>query len=360
MEKLFTLGPVEMYDEIKEIGGQQIPYFRTDEFSQVVKDTAAMLKKLAGADEKADVIFLTCSGTGGMEATIMNCFTPEDKLVVINGGSFGHRFCELCELHKIPFTPITLDKDEKLEQKQIDDVLKEGSFTGLLVNIDESSTGQLYDIKMLSDICKANRMVFVVDAISSFLADKLNMEELEIDALILSTQKALSLAPGMSPVIVSGRMIEERINKIDSGIMYLDFKEHMKNAVRGQTPYTPAVRIIYEMNKMLQMFCEKGIDNIVKETAEIAEDFRKKIKEIGLSYPDYPLSNAVTPVIFNNGEARFVYERLRYDYGMTVNPNGGDAATRLFRVAHIGRHSMADNDELINAIKEIMEKWNEQ
>ncbi len=251
MSKLFTIGPVEMYPETMKIGAMQVPYFRTPEFSEIVLDSATKLQHLLGCDEAYRTVLLTASGTGAMEATIMNCFTEEDRLLVIQGGGFGKRFVELCEIHKIPNTPVIVPEGTVLTKEMIDNAAACGEYTGLLVNIHESSTGQLYDIKMLSNYCKEHGLIFVVDAISSFLADQISCAELGIDAIILSSQKALSLAPGLSFVVISERMLNDRVNRINSGIMYLDFKDHLKNMERGQTPFTPAVRLVYELTDML-------------------------------------------------------------------------------------------------------------
>ena len=352
MSHLFTIGPVEMYPETLEIGGKQVPYFRNDEFSQVVLSASEGLNRLL-FNEKGKVILLTCSGTGAMEATIMNCFTKEDKLLVIEGGSFGHRFTQICEVHEIPFKAVKVEHGITLTRDMIDEEIGDDEFTGLLVNLDETSNGQLYDINMLSELCKEKGLVFVVDAISAFLADEVNMDKYGIDAVILSSQKALSLAPGLSVVSLSERMLK-RVDEIDSKSIYFDFKDHLKNAERGQTPFTPAVRLIIELEDMVKRIEEKGIDNIIAETKEIALYFRKRINEIGLEYPSYPLSNAVTPVIFPDENADVIYRRLIDDYGFTVNPSGGDFAKTMFRVSHVGNHSIEKTEELILAIDEII------
>ena len=173
MSKLFAIGPVEMFEETLEIGGKQVPYFRNDEFSQVVFSASAGLKRLL-FNEKGEIILLTCSGTGAMEATVMNCFTKEDNLIVINGGSFGNRFVQICEVHEIPHKVVEVEQGETLTREMIDEVIGDDEFTGLLVNLDETSIGQLYDIEMLSELCKEKDLVFVVDAISAFLADEVN------------------------------------------------------------------------------------------------------------------------------------------------------------------------------------------
>ena len=353
MTKLFAIGPVEMYEETLEIGGKQVPYFRNDEFSQIVLSASAGLKRLLN-NNKGENIFLTCSGTGAMEAVIMNCFTKEDNLIVIDGGSFGHRFTQICEVHEIPYKSVKVE-NETLTREMIDDVIGEEEFTGLLVNLDETSIGQLYDIEMLSELCKEKDLIFVVDAISAFLADEINMDKYGIDAIILSSQKALALAPGLSIVAVSERMMD-RIDVIDSKSLYFDFKDYLKNGERGQTPFTPAVRVIIELEDMVKRIEKKGIDNVIKDTNKIALYFRKRIKEIGLDYPSYPLSNAVTPVIFPDENADIVYRELIDKYGFTVNPSGGENAKKMFRVAHVGNHSIEDTEELILAIEEIIKK----
>ena len=354
MKHLYAIGPVEMYDETLEMGGKQVPYFRNDEFSQVVFSASAGLKRLL-YNENGEIILLTCSGTGAMEATIMNCFTKEDNLIVIDGGSFGHRFCQICQTHEIPFETVKVEQGEILTREMIEEVLSHGKFTGLLVNLDETSIGQLYDIEMLSEICNENDLFFVVDAISAFLADEVNMDKYGIDAVILSSQKALALAPGLSIVALSERILE-RVESINPHSIYFDFKDYLKNGLRGQTPFTPAVRVIIELEDMVKRLEDKGIENVIKETNELASYFRRRIKEIGLDYPDYPLSNAVTPVIFNDFDAEEVYRQLIDKYGYTVNPSGGDNAKKMFRVSHVGNHTIEDVENLVLAIEEIINK----
>lgn len=351
--KLFTVGPVEMYDEQMEIGGQQVPYFRNQEFSNVVFDCKESLKQLIHAKEEDDVIFLTASGTAAMEATIMNCFTSKDKLVVINGGTFGQRFVELCQIHEIPFYEVKVAENETLT---IDMLPNGNDYTGLLVNIHETSNGQLYDIEMLSQYCQEHQLYFVVDAISSMFADHFDFSQYHVDVAIVSSQKALSLAPGLAIVVVSEKMIEERIRVIDSKIMYLDFKSHLLNGKRGQTPFTPAVRLIYELQNRLHQLLEIGIDKQVENTKILADDFRERLVSIGLKYPTYPISNAETVVFFPDLNADIVAQRLKDEYGYIVNPSGGVKAKQMFRVAHIGCHNLEDNRLIIDAMKTILNK----
>ena len=110
----FTVGPVQMDDETRKIGMNQIPYFRTSEFSNLMLENENLIKKFAIAPENSRAVFMTGSGTASMEATVLNCLTKDDKVLVVNGGSFGKRFVELLKLYEIPHVEIKLNTGEQL------------------------------------------------------------------------------------------------------------------------------------------------------------------------------------------------------------------------------------------------------
>lgn len=355
--KLFTVGPVEMSKEIKAVGGQQVPYFRTQEFSKLMLEADGMLRGFMHAGEQAKSIYLTASGTGALEATVMNCLTEKDNVIVINGGTFGHRFSDLCNVYGIKHTDIILKLGEMLTEahlKQLDGT----QYTALLVNIDETSTGQLYDIELISAFCKKYNLLLIVDAISSFLCDEYDMEKYSIDVTIISSQKGLCIAPGLSVVVLSERMLNDRVvnNKVRS--MYFDFKDYLYNFKRGQTPFTPCVGICLQMHKALTLIKKNGLENHLRYIANVAQDFRTKVQQLkGISIPDYPLSNAITPIIFDRDIATKVFESLKDNYAITVNPTGGAMKERILRIAHIGDTKVEDNDMLICAIKKVLEDF---
>lgn len=352
--KLFTVGPVEMFDTVKDVRrNKDVPYFRTQEFSALMLDTDRLLKKFIGTTETSDAIYLTGSGTAAMEATIMNCFSEKDRLLIINGGTFGQRFVDICNIHRIPHTDIELDCDEQLSSDHLEK-FRDTPLTGLLVNIDETSTGQLYDIKIISEFCKEKNMFLIVDAISSFLCDSFYMDAYGADAVIVGSQKGLCVEPGMSIVVLSQKIMEERVLRTQVASLYFDFKIYKENFKRGQTPFTPAVGICMELNASLHMIDEKGLTNHLREIAERASDFREKVRCLPVSLPEYPLSNAMTPVIFHENIAYRVFEILKDRYKIMVNPTGGKLHDKSLRVAHIGQLTEADNDLLIQRMSEAV------
>ena len=160
----FTVGPVMCSEEVCAVGGEQIPYFRTPEFSELMKENERLFLKYAHAPEGSRAAFMTNSSTGSMEAAVMNCFTEADKVLVIDGGSFGHRFAELCRIHGVPYETLPLRCGQALSEERLYEYDGRG-FTGLLVNIDETSTGVLYDAEMIGGFCRQNRLFYVCNRV---------------------------------------------------------------------------------------------------------------------------------------------------------------------------------------------------
>ena len=273
---LFTVGPAQMYPYTLEVRSQVVPYFRTSEFSELMLDNKQLLLKTADAEMDSEVMFLTASGSGAMEATVMNCFDESDKLLVISGGTFGERFEQICEIHRVPFEALKLGHDEQLTKEHFAKYENQG-FTGLLVNLHETYTGQLYDIEIIHDFCNRNQLYLVVDAISTFLCDEYHMKKYDVDATIISSQKGLCLAPGLSCVILSRKMIDEKVAKNKVRSLYFDFKDYLLNIKRGQTPFTPCVGVLFELNDMLHHIDQQGVKYRIKEVKDRADYFRGKI-----------------------------------------------------------------------------------
>lgn len=342
-------------DAVRAIGEEQVPYFRTAEFSETMKENEKLVKKFAKAPEGARVVFITGSGTASMEATVMNVFTPADHVLVVNGGSFGHRFVQLCEIHDIPHTEIKLDMGCALTAEHLAPYEDKG-YTGFLVNLDETSTGVLYDIQLISDFCHRNGIFLVVDSISSFLADPFDMAKLGVDVMITGSQKALACPPGISLIVLAPNAVE-RVCSREVKSMYFNLKDALKNGERGQTPFTPAVGILRQINARLREIEQAGgVESENRRMAELAADFRSKIADMPFSIVSQSLSNAVTPLHPHNVSAYDIFLRLKDEYGIWICPNGGDMADKVFRVGHLGAITTDDNTTLVEALKDMQRR----
>lgn len=351
----FTVGPVMSSDEVRSIGAEQVPYFRTAEFSAVMLENEKYMLEYSKAPVGSRAVFMTCSSTGSMEAVVMNCFTKEDKVLVINGGSFGQRFVELCEIHETPHVVLKLEHGKKLTKERLYEYDNQG-FTGLLVNVDETSTAVLYDTMMIGEFCKKNNMFFVCDCVSAFLADPFNMAECGADVMITGSQKVLACPPGISIIVLAPRGLE-RVADSKVRTMYFDLKDALKNQERGQTPFTPAVGILLQINERLKEIDRNGgADAEVARVAAQAEDFRTKIKELPFEFVSESPANGVTSVHPTTANAYDIFLTLKDEYGIWICPNGGDMKDSIFRVGHIGALTHDDNTTLINALKDMQKR----
>ncbi|MEF9841060.1 MAG: aminotransferase class V-fold PLP-dependent enzyme [Raoultibacter sp.] len=350
----FTVGPVQMREEVRMMAADQIPYFRTPEFSQTMVENEALFLKFAFAPADSRAVFLTGSGTAGMEASVINTLTSEDKVLVVNGGSFGQRFVRLCEIHKIPCSVIELGFGTPLVESDLSAYEGQG-YTAFLVNLDETSTGVLYDLALIHDFCRRNALFLIVDAISAFLADPIDMAAYEIDVMIAGSQKALAVAPGVS-VLALSPAAQQRIAAIDSGCLYLDLESALHDGERGQTPFTPAVGILQQINRRLQQIDRLGVAAEIERVALQARDFRDRIAVLPFELFSKAPTNAVTALYSKDRLAKTIFSVLKDEYGMWVCPNGGALAETVFRVGHIGDLTSADNETLVAALLDMQDR----
>lgn len=353
----FTVGPVQSSDAVRAIGAENVPYFRTAEFSQIMLENERLIKKFAHTTEDSRVVFLTCSGSGGMETAIMNTLSKKDKALVINGGSFGERFVELLALHEIPFTQIKLEHGKALRPEHLAPYEGKG-YTAFLLQKHETSTGVHFDINLVGDFCKRNNCFLIVDTISTFLTDPFDMAALGAGVMITGSQKALACPPGIAVMALAPSALK-RIEKTKCCCQYLDLKLALRNQERGQTPWTPAVGVLLQINERLkEIDAAGGAEAEIARAAGLANCFRNKLEEHHLPFEivSESLSNAVTPLHPTTQSAYEIFLKLKDEYGIWICPNGGDMKDTIFRVGHLGYLTEKDYDKLIDAFLDLRDK----
>lgn len=352
----FTVGPVMSDPSILSIGAEQIPYFRTAKFSDLMLENEQLMLSFSKAPKNSHAVFMTGSGTLSMEAAVMNLFTPYDRVLVIDGGSFGHRFVQMLELHEIPYTAIRPSFGYGITLADLEPYENQG-YTGFLVNLDETSVGVLYDIKVISDFCKRNNLFLVVDSISSFLCDPFDMNALGVQAMITGSQKALACAPGISIIVLSPFAVD-RVNHNNPKTLYMDLKAALKDQERGQTPFTCAVGILRQINQRLKdIDAAGGVDIEIQRIGHLAQYFRKRITDLPFRIISHSLPNAVTPLNPRKDFCAYnIFSVLKDEYDIWVCPNGGELKDKVFRVGHIGALTEADYDTLISAFHDMQKR----
>lgn len=345
---IFTPGPVKMSEEILQVGAMQTPYFRNSEFSDVTFACENGLLEMVNAPEGSKVVFLTASGTAGMESAVMNLLNKNDNALVVNGGGFGARFVDICATHEIPHTNF---KVKNTNLSEIASLAPTESYSALVVNAHETSVGHLYDLDAMGEYAAKNDMLYIVDAISMLVTDPLDMQQSNIDVVIAGSQKGLALPPGLSMVILAPKAIK-KLQAIKS--LYFNFKDYLRNGERGQSPYTPAVTIMLQLEARLKQIKKRGgVTQSIANAKEVAHYFRQSIKTLPLKeYTPY-MPNAMTTLMpTDEKSAMDIVNELEKSYKVMVCPNGGAERELVFRVSHMGEMTKEYTDILINALHE--------
>ena len=331
------------------IGALQLPYNRTEQFSQITFEIIKDLKYLFGT--QGDVVIFSASGTGAMEAVIFNFLDQSDKVLIVNGGVFGQRWVDLCIQHKIPFEQIILDPGQPISLEALDYRLSSQGYSTLLINAHETSTGLIYDTKAIGKLTQKYGVFFVVDAISTICADIFMMDEWHVDVSLLSTQKALALPPGLS-FLALNKKAKLRLETKTCQSYYFDIKVYLANQSRGQMPFTPVIGHFMMLQERLKDIKLRGIDFFVSRHSKLAELFRKGLQGLPLSFLPNSPSNALTAISCPEDIDAFdLVKRLAAGFNCFVAPNEGDLKHRVFRVSHFGEQNETDFDFLINALE---------
>ncbi len=346
---IFTPGPVKMSEEILQVGAKQTPYFRNSQFSDVTFACENGLLEMVNAPEGSRVIFLTASGTAGMESAVMNLLNKNDNALVVNGGGFGARFVDICTTHAIPHTNFRVKNTNLTE---IESLAPNEEYTALVVNAHETSVGHLYNLDAMGEYAVKNDMFYIVDAISMLVTDPLDMQQSNIDVVIASSQKGLALPPGLTMVILTPKAIE-KLQTIDS--LYFNFKDYLANGKRGQTPYTPAVTIMLQLEARLEQIKRRGgIAQSIANAKEIATYFRSSIRALPLKEYTPFMPNAMTTLTPTDGRSAMdIVNALEENHKVMVCPNGGAERDIVFRVSHMGEMTKKYTDILINALHKL-------
>lgn len=339
--------PGNIDKSISEIGSAPFMYMRTKEFSGITEESLDILLDLVHCSEGRAIIY-TGSGTGAMSAVVENYCTTKNKAFVINGGSFGGRWASLCEYYGVAYYDYAVGFAKDINYSDLEEKIAQERPDVLLCQHHETSTGQLFNLEIISNICRKYRISLVVDAISSFLAEPLSMEVYNIDICITSSQKGLNIPPGLSIVFFSKELDDYHFNHRG---FYWDFDENLKNLERGQTPFSPATVLFLQLNARLkQLQAEGGEDENIRIVHHRAAYFRELCRKYGWTVPAETPSYAITGFQTRDNEQRVIFSKLIEKYDTYIMPSGKPG---FYRVSHMGLQTDAELSDLAAHIHEI-------
>jgi aspartate aminotransferase-like enzyme len=333
---LLTPGPTPLPPQVLEAMSRPIIHHRTPQFQEVLKEAIEGLKYIY--QTKNDIFILASSGTGAMEASVINLLSPKDTALVIQGGKFGERWTELCKAYGISAEVINVEWGKAVNPLDIENKLKSNlKIKAVFTTLCETSTGVSCDIEAIGRIVKNTSAALVVDAISGLGAIDLKTDDWSCDVVVSGSQKGLMLPPGLGFISVSPKAFK-LIEASKSPRYYFDLRKAKKALDKTDTPFTPAITLIIALNEALKMMKQDGLEAVFSRHKKMADATRAAVKALGLKlFSEQHGSDVVTAVCVPEGiDGEKLVKAMRDTYGVTIAGGQDELKGKVFRIAHMG------------------------
>jgi len=332
---LLSPGPTPVPENVLSAAAEPIIHHRTPEFSKIFMEVTEGLKYVF--QTKEDVYILAASGTGAMETAVINTLSPGDKVITINGGKFGERWGNICRAFGLETKEIILNWGDDFSKEQLATELKNNpEVKAVFTTVSETSTGAIFDIKGFGEVVAETEAILVVDGISGLGATPCPMDEWKIDVLVTGSQKSFMIPPGLAYLAFSQKAWK-MVEKSKLPKFYFDIKKFRKNLEKQTTPWTPAVSLIIQQKKALDIIKNMGLDNLLKHHQILGDATRAGVKAVGLELlakrPGNILTAVKTPAgVDGNKLVKIMQGKYMAYISNAQEPHKGE----FFRIAHLG------------------------
>lgn len=329
---------------------------RGPEFATLLGDITTRLQRCFRT--RNDLLLLTGSGTGGMEAAIVNTLSPGDSVLAVSIGAFGDRFAKIAGAFGLELTRLDFAWGEAAQPEAIAAALRaDGRLKAVLVTHSETSTGVANDLEAIARSVRETDALLIVDAISSAGALPLETDAWGLDVVVGCSQKAFMAPPGLAMVAMSERAWAAyergRLPRV-----YWDLRAAKKNLERGQTPWTPAVSVMYALADSLALIEAEGLENVFARHRRVGERMRGWVRELGLSLlagdPDRASDTVTAVVVPEAVDGGRLLRHMRETHGVCLAGGQGKLAGKVVRVGHVGWVDEEDVDAVARALRESL------
>ncbi len=344
---LFTPGPTPVPESVRNAMAGVTIHHRTPEFEAIFERTRMLLFKLFKTDE---VVMLSSSGTGAMEAAVTNL--THKKLLSINAGKFGERFGKIAVAHGIANVEIKHEWDTPATVEEVETQLRaDADIDAIAIQISESAGGLRHPVEAIAKAAKAIRpeIMIIADGITAVGVEPIDASH--IDCLIAGSQKALMLPPGLAILGLSNAAIE----KIGSGKgYYLNLASEIKQQRKNTTAYTAATTLIIGLEAILNEIDVNGLEALYSETERRARATREALKAIGLHV--YPKTPALSMTTIDDEQASEIRSLLKTEYGVNVAGGQDHLKGKIFRINQMGLIPTYESAWVVNAVELALDK----
>jgi aspartate aminotransferase-like enzyme len=311
---------------------------RSGEFSQIMAEVTANLKWLHQTEN--DVLMLTVSGTGAMEAGIINFFSPGDRVLVVHNGKFGERWAEVAKAFALDVVEVTAAWGQPIDPSAVKAALDADTakaIKGVVVTHSETSTGVINDLETISKYIKDHGALSIIDAVTSLGASNVPIDAWSLDVVCSGSQKGFMIPPGLGFVTVSPKAWEAyKVAKLPR--YYMDLGKYSKGAAKNTTPFTPPVNLIFALQAALTMMKAEGLENIFARHLRHMHATRAAITAMGLALyaPEGHGSPAITAVAPTTVDAEQIRSVMKKKFDIVLAGGQDDLKGKIFRIGHLG------------------------
>jgi serine---pyruvate transaminase len=350
--RLMTPGPTPVPEETLLDLARPVFFHRTAEFRAILGEVVEDLKYVF--QTKQPVMVLTSSGTGGMEAAVINTLSPGDKAILLLCGRWGERWRNICKVHGIEFIAVEVPYGQSNKPEQLEAALKQHpDAKAVFTTFCETSTGAKNDIKAFGQIVSKTPALFVVDTISGLATMECRTDDWNIDINVTGSQKALMLPPGLAYVSVSPKAwaVIDKNKGVRS--FYLDLKKYKAKIDEGNdTPYTPAHTLIRAQRTSLKKMRAEGIENIWARHGRMASAARAAATALGLKlFADHPADGLTVITVPTGFDGTAILSAIEKKHGFKLANGQDDYKGRIWRLAHMGYIDQFDVMGAISALE---------
>lgn len=344
--RLMTPGPAMVPEDVLLELARPVIHHRSDEAKQVIVEVAEGLKEVF--QTKNDVMILTSSGTGAMEAAVVNLVPPGGKAIILNAGHFAARWGAICKAFGIVAVSVDTEWGKPVDPEQVAEALKQHpDAVAVFGTLSETSTGTGHPVQAIGEVVARTDAVFVVDGISGVGAMECRQDEWKIDVLCAGSQKALMLPPGLAFVSVSAKGWA-KVDAFESHSYYFSLKAARSKAKESDTPYTPAHTLILALRAALRRIKDEGVENVWRRHKLMSDACQAGVQALGLELFSARPAEGLTAFLVPEGlKDSQIRGKMAERFGVTTVGGQGKIKGKIVRIGHMG---YTDELDVISAL----------
>jgi aspartate aminotransferase-like enzyme len=352
-QRLLTPGPTPLLPSaLHAMMGSDI-HHRTEDFRNLYKQVLADLKEVLHTSH--DVLVLVASGSGGLEAATQNFFSAGDEVLVCSAGKFGERWVEIMKAWGMKATVLSAPYGEAVQPAEVEQAMAQNkNIKGVFVQASETSTGMQHDVKAMGAIVKKTDAIFVVDAITGIGTMPLAIDGWGLDVVIGGSQKAFMIPPGLAFMTI-GPKAWALADSAKAPRFYFDLKREKKNALSGESAWTPNIALLLALAEALKYIKSVGMDNLVENARLLAKATREAVTALGLELFSSSPGSSVTAVRPPAGmDSGIIIKEFRSRFNAIITNGQGSMKGQIFRLAHLGYFDFHDLFAVIAELELIL------